>query len=366
MKKKRSWKQVLSLIALFIFSGILGFSLLELFYAIPNLSFWDFIFSFFILVISFPLHIVLHEIGHLVAGLFSGYQFIMFRLFNWVWIKTENGVSKRKQSIQGLLGQALMTPPENVVEPPMLLYHSGGLIVNFISALLLLVAGLKSSNPRVTLFLFLSGLVAFLLFILNIVPQKGTDGYNILQIRKRPEVLVETTNILRLYGGMVRGESFVDLKRYMPKDLPVSFEDPNKVTFYTALAAAYFEDGNFETASKMYRQLWLKRKQLIPLHKPEVYITYLFSLYLTDPLHPDVRVIQKSQVYKNSIENKAADVYKVQAAEAIYLEKDYKKARGLLDEGEELISTAPTVSEEHLEKLFYMYLRSEISHLENN
>lgn len=366
MKKKRSWKQVLSLIALFIFSGILGFSLLELFYAIPNLSFWDFIFAFFILVISFPLHIVLHEIGHLVAGLFSGYQFIMFRLFNWVWIKTENGVSKRKQSIQGLLGQALMTPPENVDEPPMLLYHSGGLIVNFFSALLLIGVGLKSSNPRVTLLLFISGLVALLLFILNIVPQKGTDGYNISQIRKRPEALVEMTNILRLYGGMVRGESFVDLKRYIPENLPRSFEDPNTVTLYTALAAAYFEEGDFDRASQIYRELWLKRKQLIHLHKPEVYITYLFSLLLTDPKHPDIRMIKNNEIYKNSIENKAADIYKIQAAEAIYLEKDYKKAKGLLDEGKPLLATAPTVSEENLERQFYSYLRDEISRLENS
>lgn len=364
-KNKRNWKETLSFILLIIFSAIIGFVVLELFYAIPNLSLWDFFLAFAVLVISLPLHIILHEVGHLIAGLLSGYQFIMFRLFSWVWIKTEDGISRRNQSIQGLLGQALMTPPENVDEPPMLLYHSGGLIVNLLSALLMIGIAWWSSNPRVTLFLLISGVVALLLFIMNSIPQKGTDGYNILQIIKRPEALAETTNVLRLYGGMVRGESFVDLKRYIPSDHPESFENPNTVTLYTALAAAYFEQGDFETANEMYRQLWNKRNQLIQLHKPEVYVTYLFSLLLTDPEHKDVQTIKNTQIYKNIIETKAADSFKVQAAEAIYLEKDFAKAKNLLEEGEKLISTAPTVSEENLEHLLYTYLRSEIARLEN-
>lgn len=363
-KKKRSWKEIVAFLLLFTFSAIIGFTTLDLFYAIPNVSFWDFIFGFFGLLISLPLHIILHEVGHLIAGLLSGYQFIMFRLFSWVWIKTEDGISRRKQSIQSLLGQALMTPPENIDEPPMLFYHLGGLVVNFLVALVSFGIAWWSSNPRVTLFLFISGVVALLLFIMNSIPQKGNDGYNILQIQKRPEVLAETTNILRLYGGMVHGESFVDLKRYIPKNLPHSFENPNTVTFYTALAAASFEQKDFDTASEIYRKLWLKRKQLIQLHKPEVYVTYLFSLLLTDPKHPDIRMIKNSPFYKNSVENKAADVYKVQAAEAIYLERAYDKAKSLLVEGEPLIATAPTVSEENLERQFYVYLRNEINRLE--
>ncbi len=363
-KKKRNVKQLFLKGIFFTVSGIIGFAGLELIDAIPNFSFWDILLALAVFAVSFPLHILLHELGHLIAGLVSGYQFIMFRFLNWVWIKTEQGISRRKQVVPGLLGQALMLPPENMDEPPMVLYHSGGLIVNLLTALLLMFLGVGSSNPRVTFYSLISAGVAFLLFYSNSYPRRGTDGYNLMQIRKRPEALTEVTAVLRLYGGMVQGEPFVNLQRHIPQHLPNTFGNPNTVTLYTAQAAVYFEKGHFEKARDLYETLWLNRKQLIHLHKPEVYLSYLFALLLTDPSHPDVEHIKNTQTYKNMIEMKAADSYKIHAAEAIYLDQDYEKAKHLLSIGKPLIATAPTVTEEKLEAQFYAYLRDEIRRFE--
>lgn len=363
-KKKRNWKQVFLWILLFIVSGIIGIGGMELIATyMPNFSFIDIILGFLVFILSIPLHIVLHEAGHLIGGLLSGYQFIMFRLFHTVWIKTNEGISRRKQVVQGLLGQALMAPPENEENPPFLLYHSSGLIVNLATALLMFYAGWVISNPSVAFLLFLSGGVAFFLFITNIIPMKGNDGYNIVQHYKRPETLAETTNILHLYGGMVRGESFVNLQRYITLDSPKSFENPNTVTFYTAQAAAAFEQYDFNEACKIYQDLWRNRTQLMDLHKPEIYFNYLFCLFLTEPAHEDILKIKETTIYKNYLKMKAADTFKVRAAEAIYAEEDVDKATILLDEGEKLIATAPTISEEKLERHLYAYLREEIQRL---
>lgn len=363
-KKKRDWKQTFYFTLLLIGLGFSGFVGLELFYAILNVSVWDILFAIVILIVSFPLHIILHELGHLIAGLLSGYTFIMFRLFSWVWIKTEEGISRRKQRVSGLLGQALMLPPESVENPPMLFYHLGGLLTNLLTALFMLGIGWWSAHPRVTFFLFLSASIALLLFLMNSAWQKGTDGYNILQLYKRPEALNEMTAMLRLYGGMVQGVSFTNLQRYIPADLGTTFENPNTITFYTAQAAVYFERGEFVRARKIYERLWSNRKQLLALHLSEVYFNYLFTLLITEPEHPDIEKIKATPIFKQSIDVEAADVYKVRAAEAIYLNKEYEKAKQLLSTGEQLIATAPTVTEEKLEAQFYAYLKDEIRRLE--
>lgn len=88
---------------------------------IGNISFLGIIYTLIILGISFPLHILLHEFGHVLGRLISGYDFIMFRIFSTVWITTPAGLSKRKEYIPGVLGQALMVPPEikNNEQPPL-------------------------------------------------------------------------------------------------------------------------------------------------------------------------------------------------------------------------------------------------------
>lgn len=365
-KKKKNWKRVGGWILLLGVSAFIGFYgsyfIQENF---SGLSFWHFFLSFVVFIISFPLHVILHEVGHLIAGALSGYKFIMFRLFGTIWIRTEEGISKRKQYVPGILGQALMVPPENKENPPFLLYHSGGLIMNVLTAIVLFLMGRAISSQAVTLFLYAIAAMAIILFIMNVVPVKGTDGYNILKHFKEPESLTEFTNILNLYSGMIQGESFVDLKRYIDVDSLDGIENPNAVTFYTAIASAYYEECEWEKARDIYAMLWENRKHLIEPHKPEVYYNYLFTLYLTEPNHPDIEKIKETQAYKASENSKVADGLKVRAAEAIYRDGDFNKAKALLDEGEPKIATAPTISEEKLEYQMYRYLRNEIERLQN-
>lgn len=96
-KEKKNWKKVLAKVFFFIFFTVLG--LFGGYYIAPyigRIRFIDIVYTLLIFMISLPLHIVLHEIGHILGGFISGYDFIMFRLFNTVWIKTDEGISKRK------------------------------------------------------------------------------------------------------------------------------------------------------------------------------------------------------------------------------------------------------------------------------
>lgn len=357
-EEKKSLKSRILFILYIIVAALLGFFgayyLLEHW---PDFNFFDFIIILAVLIMSFPLHIVLHEVGHLIGGFLSGYEFIMFRLFNTVWIKTEHGISKRKQVVQGILGQALMMPPKDTEEPPFLLYHSSGLLINLLVGILFIIIGSQFSNSAPALAFYVSAGVSLFLFFTNVIPMQPNDGYNIREHYRRPETLKELTNMLYLYAGMVKGESFVDLQRYIDLDAINLKENLNGVTLYNAQAAAHLEVYDFAAARDIYQSLWNHRNTLLEPHKAGVYFSYLFTLLLTEPEHPDIAQIQATKIYENYREMKMADVLRVRAAEALYLEINPEQAQILLSEGAKFIQWAPTIAEENLEAKLYTYLK---------
>lgn len=72
-------------------------------------------------------HVIIHEAGHLVFGLLSGYKFSSFRIFSFMWVKEGDKISVRRLSIAGTGGQCLMSPPDMVDgKIPVVLYNLGG------------------------------------------------------------------------------------------------------------------------------------------------------------------------------------------------------------------------------------------------
>lgn len=258
-----------------------------------------------------------------------------------------------------------MTPPKNVDNPPFLLYHSSGFLVNLLTGILLILLENTISNTTVSLMLYASAASAILLFLMNAIPKQPNDGYNIVEQIKRPETTAELTRILRLYGEMVRGTSFTELQKYIDLDEIDTIKNPNNVTLLTAQAAAYQEQLDFESARDVYARIWEKRDDLLEPHKPDAYLNYLFNLLMTDPHHKDISVLKDSTVLQNYSKAKLADVLKTRAAEALYVDGDFAKTKELLAEGKPMIAQAPTVAEENLERHLYEHLESEIARLEN-
>ena len=81
------------------------------------------------------LQIVIHEAGHLVFGLATGYRFSSFRILNWMWIRENGRLRLKHLSIAGTGGQCLMVPPDlKDGTIPFKLYNFGGAIMNLIAS----------------------------------------------------------------------------------------------------------------------------------------------------------------------------------------------------------------------------------------
>ena len=58
--------------------------------------------------VAFILQIMLHEVGHMIGGLATGYKFYSIRFFKYAIVKTDKGLCWRQYDIAGTGGQCVM------------------------------------------------------------------------------------------------------------------------------------------------------------------------------------------------------------------------------------------------------------------
>ena len=84
--------------------------------------------------------LIIHELGHLIFGLLSGYKFSSFRIGNLMLLKTGGKLKIKKLKIAGTAGQCLMSPPDmKDNKMPVIAYNLGGAILNLLSCLLFFI-----------------------------------------------------------------------------------------------------------------------------------------------------------------------------------------------------------------------------------
>lgn len=179
--------------------------------------------SVFVLIIVMYLLIlvqmIIHEAGHLVFGLASGYRFSSFRIMNLMWIKkfessfqttdtssiwgertkwermegTKERILFKRFSLTGTGGQCLMAPPDfkngNI---PVVLYNLGGVLLNIITAVICL--GIYFAIPDgsyLSIIMLLSFIIGIGIALMNGIPMRlgmiNNDGYNAYELRRKRE-----------------------------------------------------------------------------------------------------------------------------------------------------------------------------------
>lgn len=141
------------------------------------------------------LQIIIHEAGHLVFGLLSGYSYCSFRIGSLVWIKVNGKIKFKRMSLAGTGGQCLMCPPDMADgKVPYVLYNLGGSIMNVLAGLLFLLLFFVFRDVYLlSSFLIGSAVIGFFFALTNGIPIRmgsvDNDGYNALSMGKDPEAL---------------------------------------------------------------------------------------------------------------------------------------------------------------------------------
>lgn len=121
-------------------------------------------------VLSYLMHIIAHELGHLIIGLITGWRFVALQVF---YIAITKDKALQIKCLPSLSCQCVMSPKTPTQSS--VLYTLGGLIMNLIITLVCLWGLMKNSiGELVWIFSFCSFACGLLMLILNGIP--GTKG----------------------------------------------------------------------------------------------------------------------------------------------------------------------------------------------
>ena len=231
--------------------------------------------SMVMLVAAFMIHIVLHEAGHLIFGLMSGYRFSSFRIGSHMLMKEENGkLVHKKIKIAGTGGQCLMIPPEMVDgKIPVVRYNLGGSIINLaVSALLLPVFLLMDKGGMAALFFFMMIGMGVITGLSNGVPLRtkaiNNDGYNAISLGRNPEAMRSFWIQMKANELLTKG---IRTKNMPEKWFQVPSDESMKNAMIAPLgvyaASRLMDQHRFDEAEKLMNHLLEIESGIVGLHR---------------------------------------------------------------------------------------------------
>lgn len=211
------------------------------------------------LYVTVLLAIWLHEAGHLVCGLLSGYRFASYRAGRLMLYRKEGRMRIGFYHVPGTGGQCLMVPQTEQGEPyPFVLYNAGGVLANALGAIALAGAGLAVSQPFLRLMLLVAAAIQVIMGVPNLLSLKTipTDGQNIRNMRKNEAQRIAFWRMLHIYEACLNAVPL----REQPTDWfddtpPGEGDDPLTLSIKASSALRLTDEGRFDEAAALYRAL---------------------------------------------------------------------------------------------------------------
>lgn len=202
-----------------------------------------------LIYLAFFVNVCLHETGHMIFGLLTGYRFSSIRFGNLMFVKEEGKVKPKRMSVPGTLGQCLMLPPAgDNCDFPTTLYNLGGILVNFIVVCICIIwyALLPEKDGLGGLVPLAFAVTGFTLIITNGFPfrEMSTDGANALLMRKDRNARRAFRNSLEIANALADNRRAEDL----PEEL-FAFEEEKPL------------DNPLVTGQAVNRMSWLVQRK---------------------------------------------------------------------------------------------------------
>ena len=170
-----------------------------------------------LICVAFFLQLIIHEGGHLVAGLLTGYRFVSFRVLNWLLIRKDDRLQWRNFELAGTGGQCLLAPPDKPLDQiDTRWYNAGGVLANVITTVLAIVLMYTVDMPFwLHALMFLMTFIGVSFALLNGIPMKvggvANDGLNLFQMEKDQPAKLCFCNILDVNARGQEGEPYTEM-----------------------------------------------------------------------------------------------------------------------------------------------------------
>ncbi len=315
------------------------------------------------------LQIIIHEAGHLVFGLLTGYRFSSFRIFNLMLQKEDGGVHFRKINLAGTGGQCLMCPPDLIDgKMPFVLYNFGGSIMNILSSLVCLgVCFLLPAFSAGWVFGGFLVVIGFAFAVLNGLPLRmgpvNNDGRNAFDMAESEEAVRAFWVQLKMNEMISKGVRLKD----MPDEWFVVSSDESMKNGIVAAATVFacnrlMDQHRFREADRLMERLLAPEIGLIDLYRMLLVCDRMYVEMITEN-RPEVlegmRTDGQQKLMKSMKDNPS--VLRTEYVYALLAEKNEDKARDLAKQFEKSSKSYPYPNEIEAEREL-MEIANELAH----
>lgn len=351
-------KKYFHILILFLGMGLFGFSLgylmdVQAIQAGPY-GLYFLAVLFISLYLGLLLTVVIHEAGHLILGLASGYRFVSFRIASWILIKNkQNHFDIKRYSLPGTLGQCLLDPPGHYGDPfPYKAYLLGGVLANGLTACLfltLIIRGHLSGYPALVAYI-LAGINLFL-GVTNAYPFKNsdttTDGVILQQLRKAPELSKYLWAQLKINALFQSGQRLKEI----PQDYFVANDDHPLASIIRVFDNnRLMDEGRYQEANA-HRQALRQDPQLPAIYKSLLALDQVFFNLVQDQAQADLSLLEDPQVKQiKSAMKKLPSMLRLDYALALLKDQDPTQAAQIKQQFDQALRQHPSQGEISLEQ----------------
>ncbi len=287
-------------------------------------------------VLAIVVLVPLHEAGHLVCGLLTGYRFVSFRIFNLTVIRTGGRLRVKRFAVAGTGGQCLLSPPDRPVdEIPVVWYNLGGLLANLLVLAVLLPLLALDLHPLLREGLVIFALTDAVILLTNGIPMQlggiGNDAYNLILLRRSP--LSRRALVVQLRSNEMIQEGI------RPKDMPdVWFDVPDTVDYANALevalplmaASRLIDMQRNAEALDAFERLYSHRNEIMKLYVNEIAceLAYL-RLLAGHTAEAEALLDPQLRKYIDTYSRVMSSKQRILCAIALYIENDRAKAEDI-------------------------------------
>lgn len=300
-------------------------------------------------------HIGLHELGHLIGGLLSGYSFSSFRLGSIMIMKESGKLRLRRFSIPGTGGQCLMIPPQPVEgKIPFVRYGLGGVLMNTVVAVLALILWLILDKGTIgSVLLMMTALFGAILAISNGLPvrmgQVDNDGCNVRTLKKSSGAMAHYIHQMQISDYLTKGIRVADMpEEWFPKPALSEMTDSMTATAGVFAANRMLEEHRFEEARMWMEQMLEADTAMTELHARLTVADLIFCQLLKGE-NPE-KWLDKEQKQFMQVMKRSISILRTEYAIALLLEKNEEKARKILTQFEKLTKQYPYPQEAQSER----------------
>ena len=293
--------------------------------------------------VAFILQIMLHEVGHMIGGLATGYKFYSIRFFKYAIVKTDKGLSWRQYDIAGTVGQCVMFLDKDIEQDstPYFWYNAGGVVTNILlSVISIIVEKYTDMGVVGSSFFTLMAFVGIVMALLNGIPMNmgagiNNDGRNILMLSRSARNRRLFIRSFQIIGELGHGTRPKDMpKEWFCNEIPTGGNDYFGIVSYISYISLLEDEGHWDEARIAYEHIENIKPKLPLLFALETVGEHIIAELLTQNRRDVVEKLWTKQAAKYTTSNSKYSPCKLAALYAIELlhNKDEKKALQLYEE----------------------------------